>query len=177
VRAVLNGDLVSYTAALQLDSKYLLIPATAGHPRTTEGASNYLLVDKTMVSLDGTQCDKIGTAYSAFRNQNRACTTPAGTCLSRQPDDLYKADMQSRAAGVKGRYFASNFGNFDMVALAAAPSVHYFSYIDRQVSNSLLTLTLAADDMQFIINRYTAILRMMKTRHSLLNENRFAYSR
>jgi hypothetical protein len=163
VQVTLQGDLLSYTSAPTFESKFLLIPFTAGQAKTYEGSSKYMLVDQTLFTLDGRECNKIGVSYSAFRNQNNACGTTAGTCLANQPHDLYTADQAARARGVKGQYFASNFGQlsvnqFSATAGALDPTVQYLAYIDQQLSNSIVTLQLAADSIQFITNRASGVI-------------------
>jgi hypothetical protein len=54
-----------------------------------------LLVDKEQVSLDGMECNKIGTSYSAFNTQQaNACSSPQGTCLSNQIKHLRDSDIK-----------------------------------------------------------------------------------
>ena len=43
-------------------------PAT--HPLVLEGISNWMLIPRELVTLDGTECNKIGVGYSAFRGES-----------------------------------------------------------------------------------------------------------
>ena len=51
-----------------LSSFYLLKPS---YPSTNslvlEGTRAWMLIDKTLFTLDGTECNKIGVSYNAFR--------------------------------------------------------------------------------------------------------------
>ena len=159
VLATLEGDLVNYQADLQLNSKFLLIPGTPGNSRTKEGAENYLLVDQFLFTLDGSECNKIGVSYGAFRNQVNPCTRSPGTCLANQPDDYYKADIAARNLGVAGKYFASNFGKVDIMDASGGanniqndPALNYLAFMDTVTSRSLITLTLSADNITFVVN-------------------------
>lgn len=37
------------------------------------GAADWMFLDKNLVDLSGTVCDKVGVSHAAFRNANNAC--------------------------------------------------------------------------------------------------------
>lgn len=43
--------------------------APVSHPLVTEGKANWMFIPREMVTLDGSECNKIGVGYSAFRNE------------------------------------------------------------------------------------------------------------
>eukprot|EP01060_Flectonema_neradi_P019638 TRINITY_DN2688_c1_g1_i2.p1 TRINITY_DN2688_c1_g1~~TRINITY_DN2688_c1_g1_i2.p1 ORF type:complete len:394 (+),score=53.61 TRINITY_DN2688_c1_g1_i2:891-2072(+) len=52
-----------------------------------------LRVPMNMVTVDGTECNKIGVSYEAFFTQGGRCDAPDGTCLKGQIIDLLIEDM------------------------------------------------------------------------------------
>jgi len=91
VEAQLIGDFATFATPPVLSYKLLLTPSQPPtDPRVLQGVSAWMFVDQTQVDLSGGTCDKIGVSFSAFRNQNNACSQPVGTCLANQPDDLFK---------------------------------------------------------------------------------------
>ena len=120
-----------------------------------------MLVDNNLFTNDGSECNKIGVSYSAFRNQVNPCTRQTGTCLANQPDDLYKADSAKIAKGLKGQYFTSNYGDLDLLNFGDGSTdvnTHYLAYIQADTTRSLLTLTLSADSLLYVVNVYNFCL-------------------
>lgn len=52
-----------------------------------------MLVRKEEISDTGAECNKIGTSFEAFARQPERCSKPPGSCLKRQPVDLWREDM------------------------------------------------------------------------------------
>jgi hypothetical protein len=70
LKASLVGDLQAYQALPVFSSKVLLIPAPADASLDqilTASPEKWMIVDKSQLSTDGSQCNKIGTAFTAFR--------------------------------------------------------------------------------------------------------------
>ena len=74
--------------------------------------------DCVAVTTTGTECDKIGVSYSAFRGQGARCDRSAGSCLSAQLEDYHK----------DGSYFVKDQGN---VILGATRKHIFFSTNDK----------------------------------------------
>ncbi|KAF8065442.1 HAP2 [Scenedesmus sp. PABB004] len=75
--AKLLGDLAGYVQPPVLSEKVLMIP----RPRVGQSVqdvfanrSEWLLLDRSRISFDGTECDKVGTSFTAFRYQPGGCT-------------------------------------------------------------------------------------------------------
>ena len=58
-----EGDLQTPQTPPSLVNKYFFIPRFDLNPDDT---STKLLIDREMVSLDGSECNKVGTSYVAF---------------------------------------------------------------------------------------------------------------
>ncbi|XP_070578829.1 uncharacterized protein [Ptychodera flava] len=80
-------------------------------PQTKHGAFEYLVVNKSDITVDGSQCDKMGVSYQAFVNQDDPCHQPLMTCLENQPYNAWFQDTNKMAQGKKGRYFAGFYGD------------------------------------------------------------------
>jgi len=153
VVARLLGDFAAYTNVL-VDygaTKYLMVPSSpTSHPRYVAGMSSWLLVDKTDVTLDGSVCDKVGVSYSAFRHHSNRCSRPAGSCLGNQLEDMQLADEQRLRSGQAALRRISAFRNFQTY-VDQADGTQYIAFQTTSNQASVVTLTLDADAMSFII--------------------------
>jgi hypothetical protein len=183
----LVGDFAAFEAPLDLTGKYLLVPyGPIGDPRVTaQPPLEWMLVDRSMVTTDGSECNKIGVSYSGFNGQGSRCSMNFGSCTGRQIDDLRAEDLAKMANGKRGDYMVSNFGEFaafdklmdsarqsDRKAAALEANGHpapqppsgllhtfgpleqeyYIAYVVGNVQASLLTLTVAADNISYVVN-------------------------
>ncbi len=112
-------------------------------------------MDPSLITFDGSECNKIGVSFEAFEHQANACRRPAGTCLANQPDDLWRLDLTARQNGLQGNYFLPNFGALKVGSPNAAQGKVALNYIDTQISSSLITLTLDAANVSFVLNAAT----------------------
>jgi hypothetical protein len=170
----LIGTFVPLAGVPDLSSKMLLIPTQCDLSASTpgwvtnpcftalvSGWSQWLLVDKTLITLDGATCNKVGTSYEAFNTQGSACQSPRGTCLGGSPAQLLLSDLGRMSSGLKPRYLLSAFtsptapsgitplprgGDSGVQALqASALGVHASSPAS---SSQLLSLVLPTGDFQ-----------------------------
>ena len=142
--AKLIGDLASYTATLSLNNYYFFVPSSpSNHQRVSNWLENSMLIEKSKVTLDGRECDKIGVSYYAFRYQSDKCTKSKGTCLNNQLEDYH----------INGENFAKDkVSNMVMLQNQETNQI-YFSFIQDIIATSLVTLAISTDNIQFIINR------------------------
>ncbi|CAI8041483.1 Hapless 2, partial [Geodia barretti] len=61
-------------------------------PAYSNGPSDWMLVDTSMVQLRGTECNKVGVSYTGFRRQSGRCQAKAGSCFHNQPLQLWEYD-------------------------------------------------------------------------------------
>lgn len=71
VSAQLTGDLMPYRAFPVLTSQLLLMPALSSVSQLSP--AEWMLLDRGMVTLDGSECNKIGVGFSAFRSVSLPC--------------------------------------------------------------------------------------------------------
>jgi Male gamete fusion factor len=93
VSAQLVGDLVPYRAYPVLTSQRLVMPALSNLNQLRP--ADWMLVDPSMITLDGTECNKIGVGFTAFR-----CAPAATTCTQAANDMRWPAPLFLRFAVV-----------------------------------------------------------------------------
>lgn len=70
-----------------------------------------LIVERDQISFTGADCNKIGTAYTAFNNQpGSACSQMVGSCLSNQIYHLIEEDKQRIGAQTNPKYLIKSYG-------------------------------------------------------------------
>ena len=104
------GDFAPTNPPPDLTSKFLLRPRVPTAESTP--SANWLLVDRQMVTTDGSECNKIGVGYSAFQNQANKCQQRAGSCTGNQIMALIATDTQRKAQGLPALYQLDRFGTF-----------------------------------------------------------------
>ena len=154
------GDYALPAALRDLTAKYLLSPARDlldnpdANPQTAGGvnASRYMLVDKTLVDLDGTICDRMGTGPSAFRahGYSGGCSVSVGTCLQHnQPKELFFEDVEAENKGEQPSYFAAGFGKVKIFKEAQYEYRVGFELQQDHVSSVLVEVE--ADDVRALV--------------------------
>ncbi|EAR82880.2 male gamete fusion factor (macronuclear) [Tetrahymena thermophila SB210] len=133
-----------------LSSYYLVKPSfPATDPRVLQGISSWMFVDKTMFTLDGTQCNKIGVSYSGFRQQSSSCSQPVGSCLQNQLENLYQSDLILLSQNKQPKYLLESQGNFNQVQFQGQ------TILQQGLSGSastLITIEIDAAQIKFVTN-------------------------
>lgn len=131
--------------------KLLFIPAT---PQDFARADRWLLVDRSRVSADGADCDRVGTGFSAFRNQAGGCGRAPGSCLRGQLADLLEADEARAAQGMAPLYSVKQFSHGASSGLSRAPGSGDVAFALPLASrrSSVVTVEVAADSARFVTN-------------------------
>nr|AKS04553.1 HAP2-like protein [Andalucia godoyi] len=124
IRVRLVGNFESFKSRLSLSGKYYFVPSSpVSNDRVMYGFKNSMLIDKSLVSFSGSECNKIGVSFVAFRyDQGNQCYGTVGSCLQNQLEDYHKADLEKSVKGLVGSYFLSNFGEFSIQAYASSPA-------------------------------------------------------
>lgn len=158
VSARLVGDFSSFTATWDLTSKMLFVPAgDASDARVAAGAQEWLIVPTTMVSTDGTECNKIGVSYAGFNGQGNRCEMHAGSCTSNQLEDLRNADVAAVAAGRAPTYFAAAYGNASYGSTSSSSNAPFLAFsAASQIAPSVITITMIADSLTLQVDIATA---------------------
>lgn len=102
----------------------------------------WMLIRDNFVSFDGRDCNRIGVSYEAFRTQGDACNQLIGTCLAGQLEDYYQ----------EGTHFLPSFGatEYEVTSFTSGAANLHFSTLNY--GSTLITLTLDASDISFVIN-------------------------
>lgn len=162
--ARLLGDFAPWAETPNLEYKYLTVPSSpANHARVLAGSAEWMLLDRSLFTTDGSECNKIGVSYSAFRHDSNACRKKAGSCLGGQLESFRAADAMRIAAGGKPQNMVSAYGNFSHV-YAASSGNHYIAYAWPGMQASVITLEMAADNVRFITNNAPGEIDMAEVR-------------
>ncbi|KAL9655103.1 hypothetical protein ABK040_008884 [Willaertia magna] len=150
MRVELSGDFSVYKSIPLFESKYLFIPVTPSyHPTVLAGKQNWMLIDKSMVTLGGTECNKIGVSYNQFRNQPNACSQLPLACLANQIEDLRQDDLKAMGGGKKsGKYIISNYGSFSINSTEENEKVLTMDIEDD--TSSQINIFIDADSVVFV---------------------------
>lgn len=105
-------DMASAGLRLNVSQRVLFNPLTGA--RVSAGAAEWMLVPTSLVSVDGTACNKVGVTPEYFYSLSSAsqCNAQTGTCLGNQLEDLRTADLAQIALGGGGSYLAAYLGSF-----------------------------------------------------------------
>ena len=133
----LEGDFSPYTASDSLSAHLLFIPQTTGMDHAVRNA---MLVPRSEVTLDGSECNKIGTSFRAFHNQAAKCTSSArpGDCIyEKQLSDLHE----------EGASFASALlGSFELIPGGSIPGIFSkLSLKDQTERNSVVRFNIKGE--------------------------------
>lgn len=151
----LLGDLASFVSPPVLSEKILLIPTPRGASSQeifNGDKSRWMLVDKGRFSLTGTDCDKIGSSFTAFRSHPDKCKRPIGTCLANQIADLHEEDEQRVNAGQTPLYFLSQWGSVDLKPPSNGASAA-LSVPLTELRHSIVVMNMVADNLKFVVNQ------------------------
>lgn len=153
VVASIAGGFASVVRAPVLSPLMLFMPSLPlGSPRVVAGSKEYLLLDKSRVTFDGSECNKVGVSYEAFATQGNACAVPHGTCLSSQLEDMRAMDMAAVAAGGRPEYMVSNFGDYAVEAEDATGAVTLvYTAAAGEVGDVALAVELNADQLEYVL--------------------------
>ncbi|KPA85907.1 hypothetical protein ABB37_00219 [Leptomonas pyrrhocoris] len=156
--ARLVGSFAPTDQPLDLTSRMLFAPALPlTDERVRAGAAEWIVLPNTLVTLDGTECNKVGVSYEAFASQGNRCNLRPGSCLSSQLEDYRTSDLARVAAGKKAQYMATGYGDFDLERVwntSASPAEQvspYISYIAASPAAAMIVLTVDADDLEYHI--------------------------
>eukprot|EP00850_Spirogloea_muscicola_P007694 SM000039S14524 [mRNA] locus=s39:595544:600916:+ [translate_table: standard] len=139
ISATLIGDFITYTQLPVLASYYLSVPQMVGvrPSNLITSVTGWLLLDKSVYTLDGSECNKVGSSFAAFRYEASRCQKQADADrVSRGDTPLYALT----AMGAVSPYIAGD-GNLSIAIVV------------DQILNSLVTLELNADNITYLVNK------------------------
>lgn len=168
--AKIIGDFSPWTQYPTFANYFLSIPSSPlSSSRVQAGPMNWMIVDKHLVDISGTSCNKIGVGYDAFYSQSTRCEVDSGSCLMNQLDDYYNADEERRNQDLSPNYLLSRYGEY--VDIKNLTTYNFGLRID-QIQNTLLTLYLKADGIRYIqyVSKGRILSAEIKTFESLSRE-------
>jgi hypothetical protein len=144
VAAELVGNFATFEQIPQFSNVMLFVPVSGSIAK--EGPKFWMLIDKSRVTLDGTECDKIGSLHYAFRNQANACERHPMDCLQNQLKDYHLQDVEREKVGQTPFYHLARYGDFrlgkgktNQVALLMTPTEASVSMVNLVIDASKIT--------------------------------------
>lgn len=161
LQAQMIGSFAPTQTPPTLSNKLLMRPVLSKTaPDSQPVSSLWLFVERSQVTFDGSECNKIGVNYAAFQNQNNKCSMQTGSCLANQITDLLFSDSQRISAGLSPNYMLSSFGNFSGTQNIANQT--FLSSTFNTDYSTLISLTLNATQLKFVVNPGTASILSAK---------------
>jgi hypothetical protein len=150
VKADLLGDLRPFRGLPQLGNYILYIPSAPDtHPFVQDYQHNMLLVRREEVSIDGSELNKVGAGFGAFRRQAAAAAVSrAGDGLHNQLYPKHQADLQKliRDGSAETDYLVHGMRDFKGAMTFDAGMEKALKYKVPEVNYSLVRLTVNAED-------------------------------
>ena len=133
--------------------KYLCMPTKPeNHLFVKQGKYRWMLIDKIRFTLDGSECNKIGVGYSAFRHQTDRCDYEEGSCLKNQLSHLYDQDTTRLYYGQNVEYLLIYDRNYNYDFQDNGPSSRSFSYNLKGNINTMIVLEMDTSSIRFVEN-------------------------
>lgn len=103
--AEIIGDFYPSQPPPPISSYYLLMPSRpTSNLIVQQGSMAWMLIDPSLITFDGSECNKIGVSYDAFETQSSKCTQVVGSCLNNQLYDYYNSDLTYIQEGKTPQY-------------------------------------------------------------------------
>lgn len=155
------GSFAPTSPPTDLQSKFLLRPKPIINTNQSASVStNWLLIDNSAITFDGSECNKIGVSYSAFQNQNNACQSIAGTCLGNQIPDLIASDSLRISNRLSAQWLLMKQGNF--TGIQSSSNITQLDSIFTADYTTVVSVTLNASNFKFISNLGNATILDLK---------------
>ncbi|EGR34043.1 hypothetical protein IMG5_026080 [Ichthyophthirius multifiliis] len=116
--------------------------------RVLEGISNWMLIEKNQFTLDGTECNKIGVSYAAFRRENGSCSKQIGSCLKNQIEHFYLRDIERIKKGQPTQNLLLPKGDFQE-SWDKQNNTQMILFIEGSMS-TLITIEMDSAEIQFL---------------------------
>ncbi|KAI6646408.1 hypothetical protein LOD99_12530 [Oopsacas minuta] len=149
----LIGDFAPKAHFFTLHSKLLLVPENKSYKILKRGQSDWLVLEKDQVDLSGTQCNKVGVWFQAFRHQENFCSLRNGSCLLNQPEDIWRINNERRKRGRSFRGLLSYYGKLRPTRIRRKIPDYSIQFENDNLGRSEVVVTLTADELKFIVHK------------------------
>ncbi|CAN6484930.1 unnamed protein product [Victoria cruziana] len=154
LRANLVGDYVGYTSIPSFENFYLVTPRERNSVQPDTLGQNYsmwMLLERVRFTLDGTECNKIGVSYEAFKRQPDFCRSPFWSCLHNQLWNFWESDSSRIKRRQPPQFRVEK--RFERINQHPNAGSHSFSIGINEVLSTNLLIELNADDVQYVVHR------------------------
>lgn len=152
VHVELIGEFAPKVQFLTLHSRLLLAPDSKSAGLLGRGQSDWLVLEKDQVDLTGTQCNKVGVWFQAFRHQEDFCSLRNGSCLLNQPEDIWHINNKRRKEGRSFNSLLSYYGKLHTSGSDKDTLDYRVQFVNEDLGRSQVVLTLTADELKFVIH-------------------------
>ena len=166
--ARLQNGITAAAGAPDLSNYILYVPTDPpDNPMVADYQNNMLLVPREMVTIDGSECNKVGTGFRAFRAQAAgAAKADAGDCLANQLYHLYQQDLSllTQNPNAETKYLVTGRKMFKGVAAERAGNELSLIYKSAALEYSTVHLTLDPANITEVINEAIGIIKEASVR-------------
>ena len=110
-----------------------------------------LVVPETMITWDGTECNKIGVDYESFQNQSNRCNMSSGSCLLNQISDIINVEKEKLANNLTTEYLLKELGDFGDIRKNGEDTI-ILEMDFNEVFTTQISLEIDASEFSFITN-------------------------
>lgn len=119
--------------------------------RASAGSAEWMLLPPSRVTLDGSECDKVGVSQETWDAQSPSqCMEPRGTCRGNQLSDLRAADADRVAIGQNPLYMIDSLGTFrheEEPAAPGGPTLDWLLGVTQATPTILTRFVMSADTL------------------------------
>ncbi len=162
LKAELLGEFAGVEAPPVLENYMLYVPAgPQGHSMVVDYQNHLLLVPREETSLDGSECNKVGTSYKAFRSQKAfRDTREIGDCLHNQLFQKHNSDLQKLSVNPEDEttYLVHGMRKFKDAMEFKAGMERMLEYSPASDEPSLIALTMDIAELKHIQTESNGII-------------------
>jgi len=152
----MHAEMIKEYDIPDFSNKMLYYPVAPGNHTYVQNLQNYtMILSKEEVTVNGSECDKVGVSYELFRQQKAFCSvTRAGDCLLNQLYHKYSIDQSILQIdpNAKTTYLISNlFGDEGSLDLIRNDS-NYLEYFTPELNKAVLLFEIDLDELYEKIN-------------------------
>ena len=144
-----NYGALAHPQSLSGSSVYYAVDPP-GDPYVQAWDENVLMIPVDQITVDGTECDKVGTSYQTFAEEQLVCaTSKTGDCLHDQLSHLHRQDLDllGQTPEANTTYLLRAMKNFRDVVTVSQGSPGLFEWQQVAITGSTLHIEIDMADL------------------------------